>query len=117
MTELVPDDAPVHSLAAARLLRPDDLAQLLELEAEKWTDEQAAGADDLLDRIRWFPQLSIGAFCARSGRILASLFLKPIAPGFWRHRPDWRSCVDSTAPSDTRSLFGISLSGDRKSVV
>lgn len=108
-------DAPARTAACpqpvARLLTLDDLPQLLELEHEKWDDNQAASAEDMANRIRAYPQLSIGVFHPRSGRILASTFLKPIAPDFWRHTADWFDCAHGCAPHDTRSLFGISLSG------
>lgn len=106
-------DAPALAQARpfARLLTQDDLPQLLDLERDKWDDHQAASADDLAARIAAYPQLSMGAFHPRSGRILASTFLKPISPTFWMRAADWFDCATSTPPPDTRSLFGISLSG------
>lgn len=95
----------------ARLLTLDDIEKILELENEKWEENQAASAADIAARIQAYPELCIGAFCPRSGRILASLFLKPVAPNFWSHAKDWFDCVESAAPADTPSLFGISLSG------
>jgi hypothetical protein len=82
----------------------------MELEREKWNDVQAASADDLCARIDAFPDLAIGAFCTRSGRLLASLFMRPVADDFYRHVQTWDDCLHAPLPSASSTLFGISLS-------
>jgi hypothetical protein len=96
--------------AAARLLRRRDLPALMELEREKWTDVQAASEDQLCERIDAHPELAIGAFCTRTGRLLASLFMRPVADDFHRHVRTWEDCVHAPLPRSSSTLFGISLS-------
>lgn len=96
--------------AQARLLTPGDLPALLELEHEKWNAVQAASRTQLLARIEAHPELAMGAFCVHTGKLLASLFLKPVPDDFDRDAQTWQSCVAATSPHDSRSLFGISLS-------
>ena len=83
------------------------------LEAEKWTAEQAATRDELAERIGCHPELSVGAFCTVTGKLVASLFMKPVFPGFWQCARSWRDCALSPTPLRTASLFGISLSSSR----
>jgi hypothetical protein len=94
----------------ARFLALEDLPQLLALEGDKWDAHQAASAEEFAYRIECFPQLAVGAFCARSGRLVASLFMKPAAPDFWMHARDWSDCAQGATPLHTGTLFGISLS-------
>ena len=96
--------------AQARLLTPGDLPALLELEHEKWNAGQAASRAQLLARIEAHPELAMGAFCVRTGKLLASLFLKPVPDDFERDADTWQACVAAVPPRNTRSLFGISLS-------
>ncbi|PMS22028.1 hypothetical protein C0Z18_05780 [Trinickia dabaoshanensis] len=96
--------------ARARLLGRRDLPALMELEREKWTDVQAASEDQLRERIDAHPELAIGAFCTRTGRLLASLFMRPIADDFYRHVQTWDDCVSAPLPDQSSTLFGISLS-------
>jgi hypothetical protein len=109
--DLRPDLPPLQeSEPEARFLNFGDLPALLELEHEKWTDEQAATSDDLIARMQACPELSVGAFCPRTGRVLASLFMRPVEDGFWRDAADWRQCTTLPLPTSSASLFGISLS-------
>jgi hypothetical protein len=116
--DLRPDLPPLQETEPeTRFLTVLDLPALLELEHEKWTDEQAASRADLLARIHACPDLSIGAFCPRTGRLLASLFMRPVDDGFWRDAADWHACTALPLPTRSASLFGISLSSrDREGV-
>jgi len=102
------DDA--RSPSRARFLTHRDIPALLELEYEKWDDNQAASQSALRTRINAHPDLSLGAFCARTGRIQASLFMKPAQPDFHRHAKTWEDCASAAAPVRSHTLFGISLS-------
>ena len=93
-----------------RFLTPQDIPALLELEHEKWTTEQAATEPELWQRITAFPNLSLGSFCARSGRLMASLFLRPVPDDFARRVNSWDDALQLPMPLRSRSLFGISLS-------
>ena len=93
-----------------RFLALRDTAALLDLEHAKWTPDQAATAAELQARIARHPQLSMGSFCPRSGRLLASLFLKPVPNDFAHRVATWDEAVRLPPPERTRSLFGISLS-------
>jgi len=96
--------------AVARFLTASDVPALIQLEQEKWRDDQAATSDELAQRIDTHPQLSVGAFCASTGRLLTSLFMKPAVADFWKHAGSWRDCADGPTPLETNALFGISLS-------
>jgi hypothetical protein len=87
-----------------------DVDALLSLEQEKWAPSQAASAHELTRRIETYPQLSIGAFCPRTGILLASLFLKPAPIDLARREMSWNECVESPVPRRATALFGISLS-------
>ncbi len=100
----------VNPQAHARLLTHRDLSALLELEHEKWDTGQAASPTDLRARIDVHPDLAVGAFCPATGRMLASLFMKPVADNFHCHVRTWKDCVQALAPRNSASLFGISLS-------
>lgn len=108
------DNAPStrarSSTLAARLLTTRDLPQLEALEHDKWTDEQAASRAQMAERLETHPELCVGAFCVRSGQLMASLFMKPTSPDFWKHAKTWEDCVEAATPLRTSSLFGISLS-------
>lgn len=93
-----------------RLLTLRDVDALLALEHAKWDAHQAATPEQLRARIKAHPDLSLGAVCASSGRMLASLFMKPVADDFARHVQTWDDAVRLPAPVHSRSLFGISLS-------
>jgi hypothetical protein len=114
LTQLThPSAWPASAAAAtplARFLTLLDLPELLALEREKWDEQQAASPDDLARRIDLFPDLSVGAFCPRTGQLVASLFMQPAANDFWKHARDWRECATGAAPIGTATLFGISLS-------
>lgn len=94
----------------ARFLVTDDIPALLDLENEKWTEDQAATATELQQRITAFPNLSLGSFCPRSGRLMASLFMKPVPDDFARRVDCWQSALSLRIPLRSHSLFGISLS-------
>lgn len=98
-------DERVH----ARFLTDRDLPALLELEQEKWTDVQAASRAQLQARIDAHPDLAVGAFCSRSGRLLASLFMRPVADDFHRCVATWEDCTLLPSPATGTTLFGISL--------
>lgn len=101
---------PQETAPDVRFLDVLDLPALLDLEREKWDDTQAASRAELASRIAAYPGLSVGAFCPRTGRMLASLFMRPVHADFWRQAAAWKECVDSPLPERTHSLFGISLS-------
>lgn len=101
----------------ARFLVPDDIPALLALEHEKWNGHQAASAAVLAERIAARPGLCVGAFRRETGALLASLFMQPVAPDFWRHSASWQDCTSRPAPDATASLFGISLSSREPAAV
>ncbi|MGF6851258.1 hypothetical protein [Paraburkholderia sp. CI3] len=96
--------------AQARFLTLRDMPALLDLEREKWYDDQAASQADLRARIDAHPELAVGAFCTRTGRMLASLFLKPVPDDFCQRVLTWKDCTLLPSPRNSSSLFGISLS-------
>jgi hypothetical protein len=102
---------------SGRFLTQRDIPALLELEQEKWDDEQAASLEAMAQRIARYPHLCMGVFCPVTGRALASLFLKPAATDFWRHAQTWQDCVDQPSPDSSTALFGISLSSRSASAV
>ena len=101
----------------ARFLEPEDIPELLALERAKWNALQAASAVALAERIAAHPGLCVGAFCRETGAVLASLFMQPVAPDFWRHSTSWQDCISQPAPGTTASLFGISLSSREPAAV
>lgn len=96
-----------------RGLRLGDIPALLELEHRQWTAEQAATADEFKARITAHPRLCSGAFNARTGELMASLFCKPTAEAEWAAPRDWEASAAITAAPGhagrADSLFGISL--------
>jgi len=94
----------------ARFLSHCDLSTLIELEHEKWHIDQAASEAELIARIDTHPDLAVGAFCPHSGRLLASLFMKPVAEDFHRRMSTWKDCNRAPTPHLSSTLFGISLS-------
>lgn len=102
-----------------RFLTADDIPALLALESVKWEADQAACAEVLKRRIETYPELCVGAFCARSGSALASLFLRPVTPTMFTAPVRWKdsAAVDGTGGCDTRSLFGLSLSSTKPQAV
>nr|WP_298138348.1 hypothetical protein [uncultured Pseudomonas sp.] len=102
----------------ARFLTVDDIPALLALESAKWDANQAACAEMLKRRIAAHPMLCVGAFCAHSGRALASLFLRPVAPAIFTAPLQWMDCAAMDGASDnTGSLFGVSLSSTKPQAV
>lgn len=99
-----------HERVHARFLNLSDLPALLDLEHEKWNDLQAASHTQLQARIEAHPDLAVGAFCARSDRLLASLFMRPVADDFHRRVLTWQDCTLTPAPGRSSTLFGVSLS-------
>ncbi len=96
-----------------RFLSCADIPSLLELEQKKWTDDQRADAAMLASRIAAFPDLSVGAFCPRTGSAQASLFMKPTRHDHIRQCPTWADCARKQHGDEstrTGALFGISLS-------
>jgi len=98
-------DERVH----ARFLTHRDLPALIELEQEKWTDVQAASRAQLSARIDAYPELAVGAFHTQSGRLLASLFMRPVASDFHLRIKTWQDCTLLPAPRSSSTLFGVSL--------
>lgn len=99
-----------------RYLVPSDVPALLALEHDKWEPDQAASEAMLHQRIAAYPQLCIGAFCPRTGKALASLFMRPVNPAIFTAPTRWELTAnlssDDILHRDTRSLFGISLSSN-----
>ena len=107
-----------HERVHARFLTLSDLPTLLDLEREKWNALQAASQAQLHARIEAHPDLAVGAFCTRSGRLLASLFMRPVADDFHRRVSTWQDCTQLPAPLGSSTLFGVSLSSrDQTGVV
>ncbi len=105
-----------------RFLEPADIPVLLELERSKWEPNQAADDETLLQRILAHPKLCMGSFCPRSGRALASLFLCPVVPAMFTAPTRWERAAmvetfDRVESTDSRSLFGISLSSNNAKAV
>lgn len=104
-----------------RLLQPEDIPRLMVLEHRKWSGEQAASPQAMAQRIAAHPQLCMGAFCARTGEALASLFVKPISQVQLHSAHTWADCVEARGPDRAvgrcRDLFGISLSSARPEAV
>ncbi len=95
-----------------RFLTTDDISTLLELESLQWTSNQAANADTLRKRLLAYPELCLGAFCSHTGKVLASLFMRPISQQEIALARRWEDCAESVHESTekkTNSLFGISL--------
>ena len=104
------------SLLQTRYLELVDLPALLELEKSKWESNQAACAATLQQRIETHPQLCIGTFCVRTGKAMASLFMRPINPAIFSAPTRWEITADLAHNGfihrDSRALFGISLSSN-----
>ena len=110
--DLPPPDLPLEfeTQAQVRLLDFGDLPALMDLEREKWTDAQAATESELRRRIATHADLALGAFCPITGRVLASLFMRPVAADFWRRAETWAQCLEQPQPLRSTALFGVSLS-------
>ncbi len=95
-----------------RFLNPGDIDSLLELETKKWEPGQAAGAQDMLERMQKNPQLSLGVFDPHTGQALASLFLKPTSLECLMQSASWSECVSASSEvrGGQKALFGISFS-------
>ncbi|MGI5197868.1 hypothetical protein ACQEVY_30275 [Streptomyces sp. CA-288835] len=108
------DRPPTARDIEVRLLRPDDADGLMELEEVKWTEEQSGSREGLIQRIEENPQLNAGAFSVITGKVLTSLFVKPITAEKARTALSWEECAKADSPSPRpnakRSLFGVSLS-------
>jgi hypothetical protein len=99
-----------------RFLRVGDIPALLDLERRQWTAEQAADSADFRARIEAHPDLCGGAFCTRTGELVASLFGKPANDAEWTAPGSWAQSANLGEPAEklprqkrTRCLFGISL--------
>lgn len=97
----------------SRFLSVNDIPRLLQLEQCQWEAHQAADASALRQRIERHPDLCVGSFCARSGDVLASLFMRPISQREIQQARSWTECAvdrtDGSAAARGHSLFGISL--------
>ncbi|GAA4025747.1 hypothetical protein [Actimicrobium antarcticum] len=97
-----------------RYLQQTDIPALLALEHAKWEPNQAATESMLRQRIAAYPTLCIGSFCLQSGKALASTFMRPVNPAIFTAPTRWDVTANLPAAcelhSDTRALFGISLS-------
>jgi predicted metal-dependent hydrolase len=102
-----------------RFLKKSDVDALMVLERKKWNEEQTASESDLTQRIERYPHLCVGAFSARTGEVLASLFMKPIGTAEMRQAPNWESCarIGTQRQAKTNLLFGISLSSIQPAAV
>lgn len=92
-----------------RPLRLGDIPALIDLEKKQWTAEQAATADDFRHRIATDPDLSIGAFRADTGELVASCFCRPTSASDWADPADWSTSASRVRAARPDSLFGISL--------
>ena len=109
-----------HRARGARLqtryLDLDDIPALLALEHDKWEPNQVASETMLRQRISDYPTLCIGTFCPKTGKALASLFMRPVNPAIFTGPTRWELTAnlpgDSAPHRHTRSLFGISLSSN-----
>ncbi|MFL6697539.1 MAG: hypothetical protein ACJ8GJ_10265 [Vitreoscilla sp.] len=110
--DLPPPDLPpeFETEPQVRALDLKDLPALMDLEREKWTQEQAASERQLRRRIAAHADLGLGAFCPWTGRLLASLFMRPVAADFWQHADTWAHCLEQPQPIRSAALFGVSLS-------
>lgn len=104
-----------------RFLEPGDIPALMVLEQSKWEPRQVANSEMMLQRIKAYPELSIGTFCTRTGQAQASLFMRPVNPAMFTAPTTWEAaaCMNDTgvASSGSCSLFGISLSSNHPDAV
>lgn len=104
-----------------RFLEHKDLPVLMALEHSKWEPDQAASSTMILERIRTYPELCIGTFCLRTGRALASLFMRPVNPAMFTAPTRWETTANIDSANamheHSRSLFGISLSSNNAEAV
>lgn len=110
------------STLQTRFLEIKDIPALMELEFSKWEPNQAASRTALQNRIQTYPELCVGAFCTRTGKALASLFMRPINPAMFIAPTRWEAAasldaMDFAIHGDSRSLFGISLSSNNAEAV
>jgi hypothetical protein len=103
----------VPKVIVSRFLSVNDIPRLLQLEQCQWEAHQAADTSALRQRIERHPDLCVGSFCARSGDVLASLFMRPISQREIQQARSWTQCavgrIDDSATARGHSLFGISL--------
>ncbi|RDV00417.1 hypothetical protein DWV00_01065 [Trinickia dinghuensis] len=111
------EHAHEHERVYARFLNSRDVPALLDLEHEKWNEVQAASEAQLRARIEAHPDLAVGAFCPQSDRLLASLFMRPVADDFHRRAQTWQDYASLPAPHHSSTLFGISLTSRDKTGV
>ena len=109
------------STLQTRFLEPKDLPALMALEHSKWEPDQAASSTMILERIRTYPELCVGTFCLRTGKALASLFMRPVNPAMFTAPTRWETAANmdsaNTMHEHSRSLFGISLSSSNAEAV
>lgn len=109
------------STLQTRFLEPKDIPALIALEHSKWEPHQAASGTTLLERIQAHPDLCIGTFCPHTGKVLASLFMRPISSAMFTAPTRWEIAVNvdtiNAMHGHSRSLFGISLSSDNAQAV
>lgn len=96
-----------------RFLQLSDIPALLALEHQKWEPGQAARADEMIERIKQFPHLSLGTFDVSTGAAMASLFMKPTSLEVLMQSANWHECADSQPVDNAKALFGISFSSTR----
>jgi predicted metal-dependent hydrolase len=103
-----------------RFLSPSDIDELRTLELARWEPEQAATPETLARRIAAHPRHCVGAFCVRTGRVVASLFMKPARAEVILAAPTWEEIAAvGIDPVGGRcdTVFGISLtSADHEAV-
>lgn len=104
-----------------RFIKPDDIPALLELEHTRWNDSQAASTNEMLERINKYPEFSVGAFAAETGKALASLFTRPAYSHAIEQAKNWYECVHSEEKGTNKksydALYGISLSSCDKNAI
>ncbi|MET0209064.1 MAG: hypothetical protein ABW220_08470 [Burkholderiaceae bacterium] len=103
----------MHPAPIARFLCHEDIPALLRLESSQWDPHQSADASTLRERIEQHPGLCVGAFGARSGAALASLFMRPPTHERATRARRWADSARGAAPCPqgrrADALFGISL--------
>ena len=122
-TPVRPTPARPESTQAAikvRFLTVADIPALMELELAKWDEDQATNPEVLQLRIESYPRYCIAAFCVHTGKMLASLFIKPISDIEMQACNTWADAAAIRPSADDgkkASLFGISMSSINKDAV
>lgn len=116
---------PVHHMISygnqfVRNVTVSDIPALMELESQKWEDDQSASPEIFYSRIVAYPDMCVASFSAEDGKMLSSLFLKPTSKERVMASRNWAEMAEinpSPADLDMRYIFGISLSSINKYAV